>query len=90
MSQNSQEAPVPEETPVNFAKLLRTYFLRNNSRRLLLKCGRCNNEAKEVDYLCCRKLDAMLYLLGLKSQSASKASHYPAFVGICPTISHTY
>ena len=31
MSQNSQEIPVPEETPVNFAKFLRTPFLQNNS-----------------------------------------------------------
>ena len=28
MSQNSQETPVPEETPVNFAKFLRTPFLQ--------------------------------------------------------------
>ena len=26
MSQNSQETPVPDETPVNFAKFLRTLF----------------------------------------------------------------
>ena len=29
--QNSQEIPVPEETPVNFEKFLRTPFLQNNS-----------------------------------------------------------
>ena len=28
MSQNSQETPVPEETPVNFAKFLITPFYR--------------------------------------------------------------
>ena len=28
MSQNSQEAPVPEETPRNFAKFLRKHFLQ--------------------------------------------------------------
>ena len=28
ISQNSQETPVPEETPVNFAKSLRTPFYR--------------------------------------------------------------
>ena len=37
ISQNSQETPVIEETPVNFAKFLRTPFLQNDSRRLLLK-----------------------------------------------------
>ena len=31
MWQNSQETPVPEETPVNFAKLLRTPLLLNIS-----------------------------------------------------------
>ena len=37
ISQNSQGTPVPEETPVNFAKFLRTSFLQNDSGRLLLK-----------------------------------------------------
>ena len=39
ISQNSQETPVPEETLLNFAKILRTPFLQNNSGRLLLKRG---------------------------------------------------
>ena len=30
MSQNSQEAPVPEETSTNFAKLFRTIFLKKH------------------------------------------------------------
>ena len=30
-SQNSQETPLPEETPVNFAKFLRTPFSQSNS-----------------------------------------------------------
>ena len=54
MSQNSQEAPVPEETPMNFAKFLRTILLKNNSRQLLLKCRQCNNEVRDI---------ARLYLL---------------------------
>ena len=37
ISQNSQETPGPEETPMNFAKFLRTPSLQNDSRRLLLK-----------------------------------------------------
>ena len=37
ISQNSQKTPVSEETPVNFAKFLRTPFLQNNSGQLLLK-----------------------------------------------------
>ena len=39
ISQNLQEILVPEETPVNFAKFLRTPFLQNNLERLLLKAG---------------------------------------------------
>ena len=60
ISQNSEETPVPQETPVNFAKFLRTPFLKNNSGRLLLQCGHCNNEASDIDCICCRELDAML------------------------------
>ena len=54
MSQNSQEAPVPEERPMNFAKFLRTTFLKNNSGQLLLKCRHCSNEVRDI---------ARLYLL---------------------------
>ena len=61
MSQNSQETPVPEETPVNFVKFLRTPLLQNNSGRLLVKCEHFNNEARDVDCICCRELDALLY-----------------------------
>ena len=60
MFENSQETPVPEETSVNFAKFLRTLFLQNNSRQLLLKCGHCNNEERDIDCICCRQLDAMI------------------------------
>ena len=48
MSQNSEEAPVPEETPMNFAKFLRTRFLKNNSGQLILKCRHCNNEVRDL------------------------------------------
>ena len=54
MSLNSQEAPVPEETPMNFAKFLRTTFLKNNSGQLFLKRSHCKNEVRDV---------ARLYLL---------------------------
>ena len=40
---------MPEETPVNFAKFLRTPLEQNNSRQLLLKCGHFNNEARDID-----------------------------------------
>ena len=62
MSQNSQEAPLPEETPANFGKFLWTPFLQSNSGWLFLKCVHCNNQAR--DCICCRELDAMLYCFG--------------------------
>ena len=49
MLQNSQETPVPEETPVNFEKFLKRPLLQYNSGRLLLKCGYFNNQAKDID-----------------------------------------
>ena len=48
MSQNPEEAPVPEETPMNLAKFLRTTFLKNNSEQLLLKLKHCNNEVRDL------------------------------------------
>ena len=63
MLQNSQEAPVPEETPVNFVKILKTP-LKNNSGRPLLKCRHCNNKARDIDCICCTELDAVLYCFG--------------------------
>ena len=48
ISQNSQEAPVPEETPMNFANFLKRIFLQNNSVQLLLKCRHCNNEVRDI------------------------------------------
>ena len=56
----SQETLVPQETPVNFAKILRAPFLQNNFGRLLLKWGHCKNEAREINCLCCSEVDAML------------------------------
>ena len=72
MSQSSQETPVPKETLVNFAKFLKTLFLQNNSGRLFLKCGHCNNEARDIDCICCRELDALLYCLGENSSARGK------------------
>ena len=48
MSQNSQEAPVPEQTPMNFAEFLRTTFSKNAVGQLLLKLRHCNNEVRDL------------------------------------------
>ena len=63
MSQNSQETPVPEKTPVDFAEFLRTPVLQNNSGRLLPKRGHFNNEARDIDCICCRELDVTIQFL---------------------------
>ena len=52
------------------------------------KFGHYKNEAGEIDFLCCRKVDTML-IASVKFQSAREISRHPAFMGICPTISHT-
>ena len=91
ISQNSQETPAPEETPVNFAKSLRNPYLQNNSGRLLPKCGYFNNEARDIARLyLLQRAGCIALLLWLKSQSAREASHHPVFMEICPAISHGY
>ena len=47
ISQNLQEALVPEKTPVNLATFSIISFLQNSFGRLLLKCGHCKNKAIE-------------------------------------------
>ena len=64
MSQNSQETTVPEEAPVKLAKVLKTPFLQNNSGQLLLKCKHFNNKVTDIDCICCRELDELLYCFG--------------------------
>ena len=55
----------PEETPVNFVKFSRTSFLQNNSgcRAAASESEYCINEARDIDCICCRELDAMLIAL---------------------------
>ena len=89
--QNSQEALVPKGTSMNFAKFLRTIFLQNNFEGLLLKCGHCNNEVRDIARLyLLQRARMQCVLLWLKCQSAREASHHPAFMEICATNSHTY
>ena len=58
------QTPAPESISASFANFWRTPLLQNNSRRLLLKCGHFNNEARDIDCICCRELDALLYCFG--------------------------
>ena len=83
MSQNSEETSVSEEIPVNFAKILRTPFLQNNSRQLLPKCGHYNNEARDIDCVCCRKLDAMP-MASAKSPEPKGSISRSSFCGCLP------
>ena len=47
------------------------------------KCGHCKNEAREIDGLCCREVNAMFVASG----SILPSSFYGQ---ICSTISHTF
>ena len=64
MSQKFTENSCVRENTCEIAKFYRTPFLQNNSIRLLLKPGHCNNKARDIDCICCRVLDAMLYCFG--------------------------
>ena len=58
--QNLQETPVPEETPVNFAKFFRTLFFTEQHWTTASESRYCNNEARDIACICCRELDGML------------------------------
>ena len=83
MSQNSEETPVPEKTPVNFEKILRAPFLQNNAGRLLLKCGHCNNKARDIGCIWCRELDAMLMASAKNPEHEGSISSF-SFYGRLP------
>ena len=85
--QNSQETFVLEETPVNFAKFFRTPFLQNNSGQLLLKVDIAITK-HEIQIVFVVESWMQCLLLQLKSQRVREESHYPAFMGNSPTISH--
>ena len=71
-----------------FMLKLPTYLLHIRIGHLdWCKCGHCKNEAREIDCLCCRKVDAML-IAAAKIPEREEASRHPAFMGNCPTISH--
>ena len=48
---------MPEETPVNFAKIFRNTFFTEQLRTTTSESGYCNNKARDID---CRQLDAIL------------------------------
>ena len=54
------------------------------------KCGDCKNEARELDWLCCREIevDAML-IISAKFPQCEGSISPTAFMGYCRTISHT-
>ena len=57
----------------------RQLFLQNNSGQLRLKCRNCQNEAREIDCLCCIEVNAMLLALAKipeRGESMSSFSFY--------------
>ena len=51
------------------------------------KCGHCNNEAREIDCLYCRKVDAVL-IASAKILEYEEASRHAAFMGNSSTVGH--
>ena len=60
ISQNFQETLVPEETPANFCKIFKNLFSTEQLGTTASESRYCNNEARDIDCICCRELDAML------------------------------
>ena len=89
ISQNSQETLASEETPVNFNKIFKNTFYTEQLRTTTSESGYCNNEVRDIDCICCRELDAML-IASAKIPEREGRIPPSAFMGICPTISHTY
>ena len=54
------------------------------------KCEHCKKDAREIDCLCCREteVDAM-FINSAKIPQCEGSILSPAFMGYCPTISHT-
>ena len=52
------------------------------------KCGHCKNEAREIDCLCCRELNAMLITL-VKIPEHEESILNADFMRNCPNVSHT-
>ena len=66
-----------------------THLLHIRIRNLeWCKCGHCKNKARELDCLCCREVNVMLFFW-LKSWSVREASRHADFMGNCLTVSHT-
>ena len=52
------------------------------------KCGHCKNEAREIDCLCCREVNAML-IASAKIPEREGSISPCRFMGNCLTVSHT-
>ena len=88
ISQSSQGTPVPEETPLNSAKFLRTPFLQKNSGRLLLKADIAITK-REMLCIGCRELDAMLIASAKIPEREGRILPF-SFYGHLSNYSHTY
>ena len=52
------------------------------------KCGHCKTEAREIDCLCYREVNAM-FIASDKIPEREGSSHHADFMGNCSTVSHT-
>ena len=85
ISQNLQEAPV------NFAKFLGTPFFTEQLRTTASEMRTLQNEAREIDCLCCREVDAMLTASCFGENPRMRGTHLAIQLlwASPPPISHT-
>ena len=65
--------------PLNISEFLRILFFKEHLQWLLLKCGHYKSEVREIDWLCCRGVDAMLIALAKipeREENISPSSYY--------------
>ena len=54
------------------------------------KCGHCKNGARGIDCLCCREIEVdAVVIISAKIPQCERSITPPAFMGYCPTVSHT-
>ena len=89
MSQNSQKTPVSEKTPVKLQNFTEHLFYRTT----LYDCFWNPDIAitkREIYIAFVVEYWMQCFIASAKTQSMREASHHPAFMGVCSTISHTY
>ena len=70
-----------------FCKIIKSTFFKEQLRKTVSESGYCSNEARDVDCISCRELDAMLIA---SAKILERETYHPDFIDIYTTISHMY